>query len=95
MVLFQKNVMPGFSFPTLGPVGVGPPASQSKLSSDPRYYDPLRLPKAHLDGVRYSLSPTDTLPVRFVSYLQRSAWTRPRGGTASSNAWDALSAAIP
>ena len=51
--------MPGFTFPTAGPLGFSSPPSQTLYVH--RYYDPLRLPKARLRIVRYSLSAPDTL----------------------------------
>jgi hypothetical protein len=54
--------MPGFAFPTVGPLGLSSPPSQSVLNSpDHRYYAPLRLPSAHLGSLRFSLSFPDTL----------------------------------
>ena len=50
--------MPGFSFPTVGPVGLGSPPSQTTRVQ--RYYDPLRLPHAHPRRVRSSLSTPGT-----------------------------------
>jgi len=70
--------MPGFSFPSVGPLGLGSPPSRSRLLPDHRYYDPLRLPDAHLGFLRFSLSSPDTLPgpALFVSPsgLVRGAW---------------------
>ena len=55
--------MPGFSFPTVGPLGLSSPPSRSRHHTplDHRYYDPLRLPNALLGVVRSSLSAPDTL----------------------------------
>ena len=57
--------MPGFTFPAVGPLDLGSPPSRSEFT-DHRYYDPLRLPKAHLRFVRYSLSASDTLHPRLL-----------------------------
>ena len=56
--------MPGFSFPTVGPVGLGSPPSQT--NNVQRYYDPLRLPQAHPRFVRSSLSAPGTLHTRLL-----------------------------
>lgn len=55
--------MPGFTFPTVGPSGLRFPTFPTGNANVPshRYYDPLRLPKAHLGVVRFSLSSPDTL----------------------------------
>ena len=55
----QQNVMPGFPFPTVGPLDLGSPPYRSDLS-DHRYYGPLRLPNARLRFVRCSLSAPNT-----------------------------------
>ncbi|UCF55727.1 MAG: hypothetical protein JSW15_06280, partial [Deltaproteobacteria bacterium] len=54
------NVMPGFSFPEVGPLGLGSPPCRSKFPFNHRYYDPLRLPTVLLGVLRYSLSLPDT-----------------------------------
>ena len=51
----QQNVMPGFPFPTVGPLDLGSPPYRSE-KSDHRYYCQLRLPNAHLGFVRCSQS---------------------------------------
>ena len=81
--------MPGFPFPTVGPLGFGSPPSRSRTSHplDHRYYDQLRLPNAHLGVVRFSLSFPDTLyrPSLRLSlpHLMRDSL---RGGTFHLNA---------
>ena len=54
--------MPGFTFPTVGRLGLTSPPSRSAFLSEHRYYDPLRLPDALLRFVRSLLSSPDTLP---------------------------------
>ncbi len=46
--------MPGFSFPSVGPLGLGSPPSRPSTSGL-RYYDPLRLPLLRLGSLRFSL----------------------------------------
>ena len=48
--------MPGFTFPSVGPLGLSSPPSRPS-TSDHRYYDPLRLPLLHLGSLRISLDP--------------------------------------
>jgi hypothetical protein len=48
--------MPGFSFPPVGPLGLGSPPSRPSPSGR-RYYDPLRLPLHHLRSLRFALDP--------------------------------------
>ena len=51
-------VLPGFAFPTVGPLGLGSPPSQSApQAADCRYYAPLRLPVTHLAALHSSLRP--------------------------------------
>ncbi len=49
--------MPGFTFPTVGPLGLGSPPSRPSNRFGPRYYDPLRLPLLPLRSLRASLDP--------------------------------------
>jgi hypothetical protein len=49
--------MPGFTFPPVGPLGLGSPPSRLFPSFSRRYYDPLRLPLLHLGSLRISLDP--------------------------------------
>jgi hypothetical protein len=58
--------MPGFPFPTVGPLDLGSPPYRPE-QSDHRYYGPLRLPNAHLGFVRCSLSAPDTLVAPLLS----------------------------
>ena len=48
--------MPGFSFPPVGPLGLGSPPSRPSPSGR-RYYDPLRLPLHLLGSLRFALDP--------------------------------------
>ena len=79
----QQNVMPGFPFPTVGPLDLGSPPCRSE-KSDHRYYGPLRLPNARLGFVRCSLSAPNTLVAPLLSLtgqnraLLPSARTPPR-----------------
>ena len=79
----QQNVMPGFPFPTVGPLDLGSPPYRSE-KSDHRYYCQLRLPNAHLGFVRCSLSAPNTLVAPLLSLtgqvraLLTSARTPPR-----------------
>ena len=81
--------MPGFSFPTVGPLGLSAPPSRSRTSNplDHRYYDQLRLPNARLGVVRSWLSFPDTLyrpslRLSLPHFMQDSL----RGGTFHPNA---------
>ena len=47
--------MPSFTFPPVGPVGLGSPPSRPSYLIGHRYYDPLRLPLLHLGSLRISL----------------------------------------
>ena len=49
--------MPGFSFPSVGPLGLGSPPSRPSNRFGHRYYDPLRLPLLRLRSLRVSLVP--------------------------------------
>ena len=62
----QQNVMPGFPFPTVGPLDLGSPPYRSE-KSDHRYYCQLRLPNARLGIVRCSLSAPNTLVAPLLS----------------------------
>ena len=69
----QQNFMPGFLFPTVGPLDLGSPPYRSKPSDHP-YYCQLRLPNAHLGFVRCSLSAPNTLvaPLLSLTYQVRA-----------------------
>jgi len=47
--------MPGFTFPSVGPLGLSSPPSRPSSYFGHRYYDPLRLPLLHLGSLRSSL----------------------------------------
>ena len=47
--------MPGFTFPSVGRLGLTSPPSRSSYFIDLRYYDPLRLPLLRLGSLRISL----------------------------------------
>src|SRR5262245_50985177 len=50
-------VVPGVAFPAVGPWDIGsPPSRLGARGPSLRYYEPRRLPVAHLGGVRCSLS---------------------------------------
>jgi len=49
--------MPGFTFPSVGPLGLGSPPSRPSNCFGHRYYDPLRLPLLRLRSLRISLDP--------------------------------------
>ena len=49
--------MPGFTFPSVGPLGLGSPPSRLFQSFSRRYYDPLRLPLLPLGSLRLALDP--------------------------------------
>jgi hypothetical protein len=49
--------MPGFTFPSVGPLGLGSPPSRPSNRFGHRYYDPLRLPLLRLRSLRVSLDP--------------------------------------
>jgi hypothetical protein len=49
--------MPGFSFPSVGPLGLGSPPSRPSNRFGHRYYDPLRLPLLRLRSLRIPLDP--------------------------------------
>jgi hypothetical protein len=58
----SENVIPGFSFPAVGRLGLtSPPYRTGKTSPVHRYYCQLRLPKTHLGFVPSSVSSPDTL----------------------------------
>ena len=49
--------MPGFTFPSVGPLGLGSPPSRPSNHFGLRYYDPLRLPLLRLGSLRIALVP--------------------------------------
>ena len=59
--------MPGFTFPSVGPLGLGPPPSWPSRCFGRRYYDPLRLPLLRLGSLRLSLDPRNLSLSRFRS----------------------------
>ena len=67
--------MPGFSFPPVGPLGLGSPPSRPSPSGR-RYYDPLRLPLHHLGSLRFALDPRYLARTR--SFVSLSARRRAR-----------------
>jgi hypothetical protein len=67
--------MPGFSFPPVGPLGLGSPPSRPSPSGR-RYYDPLRLPLHHLRSLRFALDPRYLACTR--SFVSLSARRRAR-----------------
>ena len=81
----HQNVVPGFTFPTVGRLGITSPPSRLRLKNH-RYYVPLRLPKALLRFVRSSLSSPDTLPAPLVcvSYSYRKTRWGPDAGRYSA-----------
>ena len=73
------SVLPGFAFPTVGPLGLGSPPSQSALfHTDHRYYAPLRLPALLLPALHSSLRAVIPclLPPALCSRLARLAARR-------------------
>jgi hypothetical protein len=67
--------MPGFTFPPVGPVGLGSPPSRPFLLLGHRYYDPLRLPLLHLGSLRISLDS------RYLACSRFRSSRLPGGGT--------------
>ena len=67
--------MPGFSFPPVGPLGLGSPPSRPSPSGR-RYYDPLRLPLHLLGSLRFALDPRYLACTR--SFVSLSARRRAR-----------------
>jgi len=59
--------MPGFTFPPMGPLGLGSPSSRPSNRFGLRYYDPLRLPLLRLGSLRISLDPRYLALTRFCS----------------------------
>jgi hypothetical protein len=59
--------MPGFTFPSVGPLGLGSPPSRPSNCFGHRYYDPLRLPLLRLGSLRISLDPRYLAPTLFSS----------------------------
>ena len=76
--------MPSFSFPAVGPVGLGSPPSRT--INVHRYYDLLRLPQAHPRFVRSSLSAPGTLHTRLLSCPWGKKKARISGGVIASYA---------
>lgn len=66
--------MPGFTFPTVGPLGLGSPPSRPSNRFGHRYYDPLRLPLLHLGSLRISLDP------RYLAFSHFRSCRFPGGG---------------
>ena len=76
--------MPGFTFPSVGPLGLGSPPFRSSSLFDLRYYDPLRLPLLLLGSLRFPLVcrylaifPLGSCPFRFAyggGRIPASAW---------------------
>ncbi len=60
--------MPGFTFPSVGPLDLGSPPSRPSNCSGHRYYDPLRLPLLHLGSLRITLDPRYLALSRFRSH---------------------------
>jgi hypothetical protein len=61
--------MPGFSFPPVGPLGIGSPPFRPSNYFGHRYYDPLRLPLLHFGSLRISLDSQYLALSRFRSSL--------------------------
>ena len=70
--------MPGFSFPPVGPLGLGSPPSRPSPSGR-RYYDQLRLPLHLLGSLRFALDPRYLACTRWFVFLsaRRQARCRP------------------
>ena len=76
--------MPGFSFATMGRLGLtSPPYRFADMITNQRYYDPLRLPKAHLGFLHLSLSYADTLCALFLFVISMLCGTH-TGGTSET-----------
>ena len=83
--------MPGFTFPSAGPLGLGSPPSRP-FTSGHRYYDPLRLPLLRLGSLRFSLDPRYLAFPQFRSFPFRFAfrsWEKP------FSAWPFLYSGLP
>lgn len=63
--------MPGFTFPPVGPLGLGSPPSRPSYRFGLRYYDPLRLPLLHLGALRLRSIPDTLRSPPFVSLAFR------------------------
>jgi len=59
--------MPGFSFPSTGPLGLGSPPYRLSFCFSRRYYDPLRLPLLLLGSLRIPLASQYLAFVRYGS----------------------------
>jgi hypothetical protein len=85
----QLNVIPGFSFPTVGRLGLtSPPSRPAATPPDHRYYDPLILPTALLGFLATSYRPPiPCMPPLFCVFRK---WTRslPRKLTTSARTFD-------
>ncbi len=82
--------MPGLSFPTVGPLGLGSPPSRPSTSGH-RYYDRLRLPLHLLGSLRFRSFP-DTLRAPVGSCPSRLAGGL---GAARPDAWSLLYSGLP
>ncbi len=69
--------MPGFTFPPVGPLGLGSPPSRPSHFLGRRYYDPLRLPRLPLGSLRLTLDPRYLAFSRFRSYRFPGAGVHP------------------
>ena len=68
-----------FTFPSVGPLGLGSPPSRPSTSSH-RYYDPLRLPLLHPGSLRFPLDSRYLAFTRFGSCFPQdslSGWNKP------------------
>ena len=70
----RQNVMPGFTFPSVGPSGLGSPPSRPSHGFGLRYYDPLRLPLLRLGSLRITLDP------RYLAFSHFRSLRLPGGG---------------
>ena len=68
--------MPGFTFPPVGPLGLGSPPSRPSIRFGLRYYDPLRLPLLRLGSLRITLDPRYPALTRFRSCPLLSSFPR-------------------
>ena len=84
--------MPGFSFPSVDPLGIGSPPSRPSTASL-RYYDPLRLPLLHPSALRFRSSP-GTLRV-FIPFRLCFSSTHWLGGINPDSAWPLLYSGLP
>jgi hypothetical protein len=81
--------MPGFTFPSVGPLDLGSPPSRPSNCSDLRYYDPLRLPLLHLGSLRLSLAS------RYLALSRFRSHRFPGGGSSPFSAWPLLYTGLP